>query len=128
MESAGEKPQSSTDQNPVPAATESTAGHADDRGRRRSAWVAGAIAVGALVLEPELLPGMAIGIAAVALPKLFPRLAARVRPAVQSAWRATQDKLSKGRDKARALGGATAHEAPPSTPAPEAGDVPRQPA
>ena len=57
----------------------------------------GAVAIGALVLEPELLPGIAIGMAAVAVPKLLPGISERIRPAVHSVWRAAQQAVAKGR-------------------------------
>ena len=40
------------------------------------------------VLAPELLPGMAIGVAALLAPKILPRLGFAVRPLVKSAVRA----------------------------------------
>ena len=47
--------------------------------------------------------------AAVAVPKLFPGISERIRPAVRSVWRAAQQAVAKGREKTKALSGATAH-------------------
>ncbi len=109
MESAAEKPEISAATSPSTTADQQTAENVDERKRRRSAWMTGAVAIGALVLEPELLPGIAIGMAAVAVPKLFPGISERIRPAVRSVWRAAQQAVAKGREKTKALSGATAH-------------------
>lgn len=109
MESAAEKPEISASTSPSTTGDQQTAENVDTRKRRRSAWMTGAVAIGAVVLEPELLPGIAIGMAAVAVPKLFPGISERIRPAVRSVWRAGQQAVAKGREKAKALSGAAAH-------------------
>src|SRR5205085_10985574 len=109
MESAAETPEISASTSPTTTADQQTAENVDGRKTRRSAWMTGAVAIGALVLEPELLPGIAIGMAAVAVPKLFPGISERIRPAVRSIWRAAQQAVAKGREKTKALSSATAH-------------------
>src|SRR4051812_40077409 len=105
MESAAEKPEISA-ATPSTTADQQTTENVHERKSRRSAWMTGAVAIGALVFEPELLPGIAIGMAAVAVPKLFPGISERLRPAVHSVWRAAQQAVAKGREKTKALSGA----------------------
>ena len=44
----------------------------------------GAVGVGVLVLEAALLPGVALGVAAMAAPKFFPRLGSALDPLFKS--------------------------------------------
>jgi hypothetical protein len=66
--------------------------------QRRGRVVAAAVAVGAVLLEPELLPGIAIGVLAAMAPKLFPRATERLRPLGQSMRKTAEDALAKGRE------------------------------
>jgi hypothetical protein len=73
----------------------------EEHGNRGVAWLTGAAAVGALLIEPELIVGMAIGAAAVAAPKLWPKLAREARPLADSARRALREAVEKGRQLGR---------------------------
>ena len=71
------------------------------RKARRRGLAATAVAIGAVLLEPELLPGIVIGAAAAMAPKLFPRVAAYLRPVTQTVQGAAQMALDKGRELRR---------------------------
>ena len=70
---------------------------------RRGRFVAGALAVGAVLLEPELLPGIAIGLAVAVAPKLGPRVAGYLRPAAQKAQSMAGSALARGRELGQKL-------------------------
>jgi hypothetical protein len=74
------------------------------RGRRRWTLVGGALAVGAVLLEPELIPGMALGLAVAAAPKVAPRVMARVRPWTEAARRAAEGVVARGRQISDEIG------------------------
>jgi hypothetical protein len=78
-------------------AQQAAAGDGAASGQRRGRIVAAAVAIGAVLLEPELLPGIAIGVVAAMAPKLFPRATKRLRPLGQSMRRTAEDALAKGR-------------------------------
>src|SRR5215470_12544064 len=68
--------------------------------------IAGAVITGIAVaaLAPELLPGMAIGVAAMLAPKLLPGLGNALRPIVKTAVSATYAATLKAREMAAEAG------------------------
>jgi hypothetical protein len=84
-------------QQPGTAQQPAAAGDGAASSQRRGRMVAAAVAIGAVLLEPELLPGIAIGVLAAMAPKLFPRATERLRPLGQSMRRTAEDALARGR-------------------------------
>ena len=83
--------------------------HAGERpnGRPRIAVYAGSVALvglGAALIEAELLAGMALGVAAIAIPGLAPKLGTAFRPLLKSAVRATYGAASKTRETVAEMG------------------------
>jgi hypothetical protein len=56
------------------------------------------VAVGAALFETALLPGLALGVAAVAAPKYLPRLSAALNPIFKSTVRGTYKVAQKSRE------------------------------
>ena len=56
------------------------------------------VAAGAALFEAALLPGIAIGVAAVAVPKYFPRLAGALNPLFKSTVRGTYKLAQKSKE------------------------------
>ena len=56
------------------------------------------VAAGAALIETALLPGIAIGVAAVAAPKYFPKLAAGLTPLFKSTVRGTYKLAQKSKE------------------------------
>src|SRR5215831_377908 len=56
------------------------------------------VAAGAALFEAALLPGIAIGVAAVAVPKYFPKLAGALNPLFKSTVRGTYKFAQKSRE------------------------------
>jgi hypothetical protein len=77
-------------------------GHAqegeDDGGLRAAVATVAVVAVGAAVFEAALLPGIAIGVAAVAAPKYLPRLAGALNPLFKSTVRGTYKLAQKSKE------------------------------
>jgi hypothetical protein len=67
---------------------------------RRRGKVAALVAIGAVILEPELIPGIAIGAAIALAPRYFPRLASMMREHSGAMKRAAKTVT----EKAQALG------------------------
>ena len=94
---------------PEPAAPDAASEEA--RRKRRRGMMTTAVAIGAALLEPELLPGIAIGLAAVAAPKLMPRIASRLRPLGEAMRRLSEHALARGRELTRMTKERVAHVA-----------------
>jgi hypothetical protein len=71
---------------------------ADDRRKRSRRIATAVIGIGAVVLEPELLPGIAIGLLAAIAPKYIPRLSTHLRPIGNTVRRAAAALTEKGRE------------------------------
>ena len=56
------------------------------------------VAIGAAVFEAALLPGIALGVAAVAAPKYFPKLGAALTPLFRSTVRGTYKLIQKSKE------------------------------
>jgi hypothetical protein len=80
--------------------TEEVAAHDDQENGGLSKTVAtvAVVAVGAALFETALLPGLALGVAAVAVPKYMPRFAAALNPLFKSAVRGTYKVAQKSRE------------------------------
>jgi Protein of unknown function (DUF5132) len=70
----------------------------DNGGLNKTVATVVVIAAGAALLETALLPGIAIGVAAVAAPKYFPKLAAGLTPLFKSTVRGTYKLAQKSRE------------------------------
>ena len=77
-------------------------GHADeaqdDNGLSKAVATVAVVAVGAAVFEAALLPGIALGVAAVAAPKYLPRLAGALNPLFKSTVRGTYKLAQKSKE------------------------------
>jgi hypothetical protein len=62
-----------------------------------TATVVGVIAVGALIFEAALIPGMILGVAAMLVPKVLPRLGESVQPAFRATVRGAYQAGKKAR-------------------------------
>lgn len=103
-----------TDAQPAPAGAAN--GVRRDNGERhhRGEGVAGdvgavtaavAVGVAAAMLEAELLPGIAIGAAAIMVGKMFPRIARAFRPVAKTVVRTGVSVADKGREMVAETGG-----------------------
>lgn len=73
--------------------------HEQDNGNMNKTIAAVAVvAVGAALFETALLPGLALGVAAVAAPKYLPRLGASLNPLFRSTVRGTYKLAQKSRE------------------------------
>lgn len=63
-----------------------------------------AIAIGAALIEVELIPGILIGVGAMLAPKFFPKLGTALRPMVKGAVRAGYALVDKTRELAAETG------------------------
>jgi hypothetical protein len=70
----------------------------DDGGLRTAVATVAVVAVGAAVFEAALLPGIALGVAAVAAPKYLPRLAGALNPLFKSTVRGTYKLAQKSKE------------------------------
>jgi Protein of unknown function (DUF5132) len=70
----------------------------DDGGLKAAVATVAVVAVGAAVFEAALLPGIAIGVAAVAAPKYLPRLAGALNPLFKSTVRGTYKLAQKSKE------------------------------
>jgi hypothetical protein len=77
-------------------------GHAhegdEDSGLRTAVAAVAVVAVGAAVFEAALLPGIALGVAAVAAPKYLPRLTGALNPLFKSTVRGTFKLAQKSKE------------------------------
>jgi hypothetical protein len=79
--------------------THETQGNGGDEGATGKAVAAVAVvAVGAAIFETALLPGIALGVAAVAAPKYLPRLAGALNPLFKSTVRGTYKLAQKSKE------------------------------
>jgi hypothetical protein len=79
--------------------THETQGDAgDDGGTAKAVATVAVVAVGAAIFESALLPGIALGVAAVAAPKYFPRLAGALNPLFKSTIRGTYKLAQKSKE------------------------------
>ena len=67
-------------------------------GINKTVAVVAVVAVGAAVFEAALLPGLALGVAAVAAPKYLPKLAGALNPLFKSTVRGTYKFAQKSRE------------------------------
>ena len=93
----------STDEATPPShEAEAHEGHAhegeEDSGLRTAVATVAVVAVGAAVFEAALLPGIALGVAAVAAPKYLPRLAGALNPLFKSTVRGTYKLAQKSKE------------------------------
>ena len=70
----------------------------EDNGLRTAVATVAVVAVGAAVFETALLPGIALGVAAVAAPKYLPRLAGALNPLFKSTVRGTYKLAQKSKE------------------------------
>ena len=70
----------------------------DDGGTARAVAAVAVVAVGAAIFESALLPGIALGVAAIAAPKYFPRLAGALNPLFKSTIRGTYKLAQKSKE------------------------------
>jgi len=70
----------------------------EDSGLRTAVATVAVVAVGAAVFEAALLPGIALGVAAVAAPKYLPRLAGALNPLFKSTVRGTYKLAQKSKE------------------------------
>ena len=70
----------------------------DDGGTAKAVATVAVVAVGAAIFESALLPGIALGVAAVAAPKYFPRLAGALNPLFKSTIRGTYKLAQKSKE------------------------------
>ena len=86
----------------APREAEAHEGHVregeEDSGLRTAVATVAVVAVGAAVFEAALLPGIARGVAAVAAPKYFPRLAGALNPLFKSTVRGTYKLAQKSKE------------------------------
>jgi hypothetical protein len=80
--------------------TEEVAAHDDQEngGLNKTLATVAVVAVGAALFETALLPGLALGVAAVAAPKYFPKLAGALNPIFKSTVRGTYKLAQKSRE------------------------------
>jgi hypothetical protein len=120
---------------PVVEAADETQGNNDLVG---TVAIAGAIGVGAALIEASLIPGLIIGAAAVLAPKVVPGIGTRLRPLVKSTIRGAmkltektreafaeahehvQDIMAEARHEDQEVAAATPKAAPEATTAPKA--------
>ena len=70
----------------------------DDGGLNNAVAAVAVVAVGAAVFEAALLPGIALGVAAVAAPKYLPKLAGALNPLFKSTVRGTYKLAQKSKE------------------------------
>jgi hypothetical protein len=70
----------------------------ENGGLNKTVATVAVVAVGAALFEAALLPGLAIGVAAVAAPKYLPRLGAALNPLFKSTVRGTYKFAQKSRE------------------------------
>lgn len=70
----------------------------DNGGLNKTVATVAVVAVGAALFETALLPGLALGVAAVAAPKYLPKLGAALTPLVKSTVRGTYKFAQKSRE------------------------------
>src|SRR6516165_11368880 len=70
----------------------------DDGGLNKTVATVVVVAAGAALFEAALLPGIAIGVAAVAAPKYFPKIAAGLTPLFKSTVRGTYKLAQKSKE------------------------------
>jgi len=70
----------------------------EGNGINKTVAVVAVVAVGAAVFEAALLPGLALGVAAVAAPKYLPKLAGALNPLFKSTVRGTYKFAQKSRE------------------------------
>ena len=70
----------------------------EGNGISKTVAVVAVVAVGAAVFEAALLPGLALGVAAVAAPKYLPKLAGALNPLFKSTVRGTYKFAQKSRE------------------------------
>jgi hypothetical protein len=70
----------------------------ENGGLNKTVATVAVVAVGAALLETALLPGIAIGVAAVAAPKYLPKLGAALNPLFKSTVRGTYKLAQKSRE------------------------------
>jgi hypothetical protein len=70
----------------------------EGNGLSKTVAVVAVVAVGAAVFEAALLPGLALGVAAVAAPKYLPKLAGALNPLFKSTVRGTYKFAQKSRE------------------------------
>ena len=70
----------------------------DDGGLNKTVATVVVVAAGAALFEAALLPGIAIGVAAVAAPKYFPKIAAGLSPLFKSTVRGTYKLAQKSKE------------------------------
>ena len=70
----------------------------DGGGMNKTIATVAVVAVGAALFETALLPGLALGVAAVAAPKYLPRLSASLNPLFRSTVRGTYKLAQKSRE------------------------------
>jgi hypothetical protein len=82
---------SSTEQGPEEAAAQpagsATTAEATCSDAATTATVVGVVAVGALIFEAALIPGMILGVGAMLVPKVLPRLGESLQPAFRATVR-----------------------------------------
>jgi Protein of unknown function (DUF5132) len=98
MEGIGTMPtgngQASFSEDETPPSQEAT----DDAGLGKVAAAVAVVAVGAALFEVALLPGIALGVAAVAAPKYLPRLGGALNPLFKSTVRGTYKFAQKSKE------------------------------
>src|ERR1700744_2342857 len=77
---------------------EEAASPEDEGVRNKAVATVAVVAVGAALFEAALLPGLVLGVAAVAAPKYLPRLGAALNPLFKSAVRGTYKLQQKSRE------------------------------
>jgi hypothetical protein len=70
----------------------------DNEGLNKTVATVAVVAVGAALFEAALLPGIAIGVAAVAAPKYLPKLAGALNPLFKSTVRGTYKFAQKSKE------------------------------
>jgi|ERR1700761_6034163 hypothetical protein len=70
----------------------------DGGGMNKTIATVAVVAVGAALFETALLPGLALGVAAVAAPKYLPRLSASLNPLFRSTVRGTYKLAQKSKE------------------------------
>jgi hypothetical protein len=70
----------------------------DNGGLNKTVATVVVVAAGAALFEAALLPGIAIGVAAVAVPKLYPKIAAGLTPLFKSTVRGTYKLAQKSKE------------------------------
>jgi Protein of unknown function (DUF5132) len=72
--------------------------HEQDGGMNKTIATVAVVAIGAALLETALLPGLALGVAAVAAPKYLPKLSAALNPLFKSTVRGTYKFAQKSKE------------------------------